>query len=121
MARSGRPRFRRRPARGPVEGDRVIEVHQLSGVLRELLAAPAFRQGMAAGRLGQAWEEVVGKDLARHTTPRSLSDGRLVVAVTSPAWAAQVRFLTEQIRLRAVAVLGEDVVQKVVITVQENR
>ncbi|MGH2739556.1 MAG: DUF721 domain-containing protein [Actinomycetota bacterium] len=111
------PRRRRKSRRD----DEPLEVHPLGGVLREVLSEPALRRGLAAGRLAQAWQEVVGGELARHTAPRSLSDGGLVVAVSSSGWAAQVRFLSEEIRNRANAVLGEELVRKVVVTVFENR
>jgi predicted nucleic acid-binding Zn ribbon protein len=54
----------------------------------------------ALGGLFGRWEEIVGPDLARHVQPVRLDGDRLVVEVAEPAWATQVRLLTDQITAR---------------------
>jgi predicted nucleic acid-binding Zn ribbon protein len=49
------------------------------------------------------WDDIVGPQLATHVRPRSLRQGTLVVAVSDPAWATQLRFLEAELvaRIRA--------------------
>lgn len=44
-------------------------------------------------KLTSRWQDIVGATNARNTKPVSLSDGLLTVAVSSPAWNAQARYL----------------------------
>jgi predicted nucleic acid-binding Zn ribbon protein len=73
--------------------------------------------GLTLGRLGRDWTEVVGDRLAAETRPVGLRQGSLVVAASSSAWAAQVRFLANDVRNRANSLLGSEVVREVRVTV----
>jgi hypothetical protein len=97
------------------------ELQQVGRVLKEALGEPRFRRGLALGKLARAWEEVVGPRLARETAPASLDEGGLVVAVSSGAWGAQVRFLTQEIRQRANEILGAEEVRVVRVVVGSPR
>lgn len=89
----------------------------LGEVLREALQDPRLRHGVALGRLGRAWAEVVGDTLSRVTSPRALESGTLVVAVATAAWSSHVRFLAEDIRRRVNERLGSGVVRSVRVVV----
>lgn len=90
-------------------------------VIRDLLGSSGFQKGTSLGRLARSWEEVVGDRLARETAPASLDDGGLVVVASTSAWAAQLRFLAEEIRRRANEMLGPEVVRSVRIVVSRER
>jgi len=61
---------------------------------------------------------VVGERLAQETAPVSLDDqGALLVRASSSAWAAQVRFLAEEISGAANRLLGDDRVASVRVVV----
>jgi predicted nucleic acid-binding Zn ribbon protein len=111
MAASGRNR------RAP---DRSDQLKPVGGVLREAMDTDRFRRGLALGRLARSWEEVVGPRLAQETAPLSLESGGLVVAVSSAAWGAQVRFLAHDIRRQANEVLGAEEVRVVRIAVSRE-
>lgn len=72
------------------------------------------------GGLFGRWDEVVGPDVARHVQPVRLDDRHLVVAVADPAWATQIRLLTDTIRARIADVLGVTV-DVVDVTVASGR
>ena len=55
------------------------------------------------------WPEVVGEDLAARCRPARLAGGTLVVVVSSPQWATQLRFLTATIAGRVSAAIGQSV------------
>ena len=59
------------------------------------------------GTVFSRWDELVGDQLAGRTEPRSLRDGRLVVAVDDPAWASQVRYLVPDLLDRVAGAVGE--------------
>jgi len=85
----------------------------LGQILEGLMMRREFRAGAGMGKLMSAWEEVVGERLADETVPAKLEKGVLVVAASSGAWAAQVTFLSEEIRRKANELLGSGEVKQV--------
>jgi predicted nucleic acid-binding Zn ribbon protein len=83
----------------------------ISNVLSELIEERDWNSGLAEGTLFATWAQVVGADIAQHTTPLSLLDGRLLVQCSSTAWATQLNLvgpsLLETIRSSAPGVLVE--------------
>ena len=86
---------------------RLVEV--LDGVGKRL----GLGQAVRTGRLWRAWREVVGGALADHVEPTSLRQGVLRVRADSPAWATEIGYLSDDIRLRVNAFFGEEVVDEV--------
>ena len=66
--------------------------------------------------LSAHWSQVVGVELASHTSPASLRDGVLAVSVDHPAWAAEVRLLAAEVVKRSQIVVG-DAVEAVTVRV----
>lgn len=93
------------------------EADDIGSVIRRLLGDPRLRRGVSLGRLAAAWERVVGVDLAGESAPRAIDGGVLLVATSSPGWAARVRFLAPDIRRRANELLGGKAVRSVAVTV----
>ena len=92
----------------------------IGSVIRGLLGAPRLRRGISLGRLSRSWAAVVGDQLAAETEPLSLDEAGLVVGASSPAWGAQVRFLSEDIRRRASEALDGDPVGPVRVVVRDR-
>lgn len=73
--------------------------------LVEVLRAYFKRAGLSR-RVGQAavveqWAELVGPQIARVTTPESVTaDGVLRVRVATPAWSSELSLMTPQILAR---------------------
>jgi predicted nucleic acid-binding Zn ribbon protein len=110
----------RRDTTGPVEptdGGRG-EGGSLGSVLREAMGHGTLRGGLALGRLVRGWEHVVGPQLAAETSPRSLRNGELVVAASTPAWAVQVRFLAREVASGANRTLRSEEVRSVRVVVR---
>lgn len=63
------------------------------------------------------WDEIVGEGIAAHAQPTALRDGRLVVTVDGTAWAAQLRYMGEELVRRCCEVLGVDAVRRIEIRV----
>lgn len=94
---------------------------ELGEVIGGLLRDRTMRRGLALGRLARAWESVVGAALAGETSPVALDDRGLVVAASSGAWAAQVRFLSREVAKRASEVLGGQEIASVRVVVERGR
>jgi predicted nucleic acid-binding Zn ribbon protein len=84
------PRSRRRSGEDP--GPRRLE-HSLDSVSRQLGLEGARGLGAVFAR----WEEIVGPAIAEHVRPYRLDAESLVVSVDHPAWATQVRHLSESL------------------------
>ena len=72
----------------------------------------------ATGSVFADWDDIVGAQLAGHARPRSLRDGVLVVAVSDPAWATQLRFLEGELVARIGQSTGSDEVRAIQVRVQ---
>lgn len=46
------------------------------------------------------WDELVGRDLSAHATPRSLREGVLTVSVDDAPWATRLRYLETEVATR---------------------
>jgi predicted nucleic acid-binding Zn ribbon protein len=92
--------------------DEPVPISSAMGkVLRSLEGGrPTSRQApadaKAVGGVFGRWEQVVGEAMARHVQPVRLDGDRLVVEVSEPAWATQVRVLGDRIRARLAEVAG---------------
>jgi predicted nucleic acid-binding Zn ribbon protein len=75
------------PERTTVAGDPTL----ISEVLLHLVVDRQWESGLAEGNLFAQWANVVGSDIATHTTPLSLLDGVLLIQCSSTAWATQLQ------------------------------
>jgi predicted nucleic acid-binding Zn ribbon protein len=89
-------------------------------VLRRALSQPRMRRGLSLGKLVRSWDEVMGPRLARETAPVALDGGALVIAASTAAWGAQVRFLARDVARRANEALGAEEVTAVRVTVSSE-
>jgi predicted nucleic acid-binding Zn ribbon protein len=85
----------------------------LSGAIDDLLSAEGWALAVATGSVFGRWAEIVGPELAAHTTPERLSGGELTVTASSSAWATQVRHLASELVRRLNKELGDGTVQRV--------
>jgi predicted nucleic acid-binding Zn ribbon protein len=66
----------------------------------------------------EAWEELVGRVMAAHTSPVRLVDGELVVAVDDPAWATEMKFFSPDLIARINAVAEQEAVTSLAVRVR---
>ena len=86
---------------------------RLASAIDGLLDDEGWGLPVATGSVFGRWAQIVGSDLAAHTTPERLSDGELTVAADSTAWATQVRLLAAQLVRRLNQELGDGTVLRV--------
>ena len=100
--------------------ERTLHETPIGEVVDGLLKERAFARAMPIGQLASGWADVVGPRLAAESAPVSLEGRVLVVAATTGPWGAQVRFLADQIRVRADEALGAGSVATVRIVVRPD-
>jgi predicted nucleic acid-binding Zn ribbon protein len=76
---------------------RVTDPQSLSSVLSEVIQNRNWNQGVAEGNLFSDWNTIIGSEIAEHTTPISLVDGRLTIQTSSSAWATQMRLMQDDL------------------------
>jgi predicted nucleic acid-binding Zn ribbon protein len=76
---------------------KLTDPQPLQSVLSEVIAGRNWGQGVAEGNLFSNWAQVVGDEIAHHTTPISLVDGRLTIQSSSSAWATQMRLMQQEL------------------------
>jgi len=69
-------------------------------------------------RIVAAWADLVGETVAGHSRVRGVRNGVLEVAVDSPGWASEFRYLESDLVARASRLVGEGVVRGVRATVE---
>jgi predicted nucleic acid-binding Zn ribbon protein len=111
---AGRPGSRRPAARpGFAAVPNRTEPQPLDAAIDGLLAAEGWTLAAATGSVFGRWPQIVGADLAAHTTPETLTGGELTISADSTAWATQVRLLAAQLVRRLNSELGDGTVLRV--------
>jgi predicted nucleic acid-binding Zn ribbon protein len=83
--------------------DPIALTEALDDVVRSLQGGAGRSE--VRGVFGQ-WDDAVGETIAAHVRPVRLERGGLLVEVDEPAWATQVRLLTDDLRARLLDVAG---------------
>ena len=50
-------------------------------------------KGIAEGTLFSDWRAIVGDEIAEHSTPVTMHEGRLTIQTSSTAWSTQLRLM----------------------------
>ena len=98
--------------------ERTLRETPIGEIVDGLMRERVFARGGPIGRLASGWTDVVGPRLGAESAPVSLEAGVLVVAASTGPWGAQVRFLGDQIRTKANAMLGSPDVKRVQVVVR---
>lgn len=77
--------------------EKNTDPQSLESVLSEVIANRNWSKGVAEGSLFSDWVQIVGQEIATHTTPISLVDGKLTIQSSSSAWATQMRLMQDDL------------------------
>ena len=77
--------------------EKITDPTTLESVLSEVIAGRNWGKGVAEGNLFSTWSQIVGQEIASHTNPISLVDGKLTIQSSSTAWATQMRLMQEDL------------------------
>jgi predicted nucleic acid-binding Zn ribbon protein len=93
LFRSYRGGFRKKKEIIQEERSELGDPKNIGAILNELIDTRDWRQGVAEGNLFSDWKEIVGADIAEHSTPITLFEGKLTIQTTSTAWSTQLRLM----------------------------
>jgi predicted nucleic acid-binding Zn ribbon protein len=88
---------------------------ELNRLLRRLGSEPAT----SLASVFDDWAVLVGEQVAAHVSPVRLQDGRLLVEVSDPTWATQMRFLESHI-IASVSTHTQVVITAIDVRVKRN-
>ncbi len=71
--------------------------HGLADVIEGLTSKMGWTSPLAQSELLASWPEIVGSELAQHSSPVSIDEGVLTVQCDSTAWATQLRLMRTSI------------------------
>jgi predicted nucleic acid-binding Zn ribbon protein len=93
LFRSYRSGLRKKKEIVQEERTELGDPQNIGAILNELVGARDWRQGIAEGNLFSDWREIVGADIAEHSTPITLYEGKLTIQTSSTAWSTQLRLM----------------------------
>lgn len=93
LFRSYRSGLRKKKEIVQEERTELGDPQNIGAILNELVSARDWRQGIAEGNLFSDWCEIVGADIAEHSTPITLYEGKLTIQTSSTAWSTQLRLM----------------------------
>jgi predicted nucleic acid-binding Zn ribbon protein len=104
------------------EDDDVTDqaVTPIGDAMATLLRSRGLGATVVLAEVMSAWERVAGPELAARVRPVSLRHGELVCEVDDPAWATQVRLLSEMLLGRLADEVGGKVADRLSIHVKRR-
>jgi predicted nucleic acid-binding Zn ribbon protein len=93
LFRSYRSGFRKKKDPPHEERTELGDPQKISSILNEIVEARDWRKGIAEGNLFSEWRSIVGNEIADHSTPITMYEGRLTIQTTSTAWSTQLRLM----------------------------
>ena len=79
------------------ERSKKDDPEKLSNILNDLVTTRDWKKGIAEGTLFTKWREIVGNEIADHSEPITLFEGRLTIKAESTSWAVQLRLITPEL------------------------
>jgi hypothetical protein len=99
------------------DDDKGAKPVRLGDVLSGVVARLGLERDLDDYRLLQAWDEIVGPQVARNAQPMKLDARRLVVAVKNATWLQELTLLRRDICLRLNEWMGRDVVRELFLVI----
>lgn len=88
---------------------------RIDQVLSAMIAKNHWDTPTKMGSIMAKWPQIVGPDVAEHSTVEAFEDHALIVRCSSTAWAKQLHLLLQTIERRIDEEVGPGVVQQVII------
>lgn len=82
----------------------------LSAMVEKIVGDQGWELELRVRGVFARWPELVGEEIAAHSTPETFADGKLVVRTDSTAWATQLTYLVPTVLKRLNEDLGDGTV-----------
>ena len=96
-----------------MQARRSRRTRSLADVIADLLKQKKWQSGLREAEVQLKWAEVVGPEIASHTTPLSLRKGRLEIHCDHDVWRTELQYLKPEILKRIAEIEGEGVVKEI--------
>lgn len=73
------------------------EPQKINNILNELLETRDWKKGIAEGSIFSEWRVIVGNEIADHSNPITLYEGKLTIQTSSTAWSTQLRLMNDDL------------------------
>lgn len=73
------------------------EPQKINNILNELVETRDWKKGIAEGSIFSEWREIVGNEIADHSNPITLYEGKLTIQTSSTAWSTQLRLMNDDL------------------------
>ena len=93
LFRSYRSNLRKKRDSQPEERRESTDPQQINSILNEIVESRDWRKGIAEGTLFSEWRAIVGDEIADHSNPITMYEGRLTIQTSSTAWSTQLRLM----------------------------
>jgi predicted nucleic acid-binding Zn ribbon protein len=93
LFRSYRSNLRKKRDSQTEEPRESTDPQQINSILNEIVESRDWRKGIAEGTLFSDWRAIVGDEIAEHSTPVTMYEGRLTIQTSSTAWSTQLRLM----------------------------
>ena len=93
LFRNYRSNLRKKRDSQPEERRESTDPQQINSILNEIVESRDWRKGIAEGTLFSDWRAIVGDEIAEHSTPVTMYEGRLTIQTSSTAWSTQLRLM----------------------------
>ena len=86
----------------------------LKDILKGLLSGANLKFNPADAEIWEVWDDVVGRAIAEHAQPSSITKKNLRVHVAEPIWLQELEFVADTIKERINTRLGRKAVDKII-------
>ena len=66
-------------------------------LINELVKTRDWQSGLAEGEVFFKWDEIVGQEIAKHSEPIEIKNGKLLIKCSSTAWATQLNLVKNEL------------------------
>ena len=73
------------------------EPQKINNILNELVETRDWKKGIAEGSIFSEWRAIVGNEIADHSNPITLYEGKLTIQTSSTAWSTQLRLMNDDL------------------------
>ena len=89
--------------------------YSLKDALQQFLNESRLKGSIQALQIEDAWEQIMGKTIARHTDKLQIFGDKLIITTCVAPLKQELNYQKEKIRLRVNEALGKNVIREVVV------
>jgi hypothetical protein len=89
--------------------------YSMAEALKKFLESSRLKGGIQAMQIGDIWEEIMGKTIARHTEKLQIIGDKLIITTHIGPLKQELVYQKEKIKQRVNEALGQKLVNEVII------